>query len=141
MKESTSDRLKQIMRERNLKQVDILKLSIPHQKELGIKMSKSTLSQYVNGVQSPDQDRLYLLSKTLNVSEPWLMGYSVDRERVPDDERGSNLNDKTPEFFAIQRKSKRLTQEQQRRLLRIMEATFEKMDSYDVKDDGSDDYL
>lgn len=140
MKLSTAERLKQIMRERNLKQVDILRLSMPYQKELNIKLSKSTLSQYVNGIQSPDDDRLYLLSKTLNVSEPWLMGYEVDRERIPDEERGTELNNKTPEFYAIQRKSKKLTQEEQRRLLKIMELTFDKLDS-DDKDDDSDDYL
>ena len=39
----TSARLKQLMSERNLKQVDILRLSEPYQKELNIKMSKSTL--------------------------------------------------------------------------------------------------
>lgn len=84
-----SERLKQIMSERGLKQVDILEKSLPYQKELGVKMGKSTLSQYVNGVQSPDQYRIYLLSKTLEVSEPWLMGYDVDKKRVPDDERVS----------------------------------------------------
>lgn len=47
-----SERLKQLMSERNLKQVEILEKSLPYQKELGIKMGKSTLSQYVNGVQS-----------------------------------------------------------------------------------------
>lgn len=91
MKETVSQRLKQIMYERNLKQVDILRMTEPYKKETGIKLGKSTLSQYVNGVQSPDQDRYYLLSKTLNVSEPWLMGYDVSKERVPDEER-NNLN-------------------------------------------------
>jgi transcriptional regulator with XRE-family HTH domain len=77
MKTDTSNRLKQIMAERNLKQVDILNLSIPFQKKFNIKLSKSTLSQYVNSVQSPDQNRIYLLAKTLGVSEAWLMGFDV----------------------------------------------------------------
>ena len=77
-----SERLKQLMSERNLKQVEILEKSLPYQKELGIKMGKSTLSQYVNGVQSPDQHRIYLLSKTLEVSEPWLMGYEGQKVLV-----------------------------------------------------------
>ncbi|KRN60520.1 hypothetical protein IV70_GL000933 [Carnobacterium maltaromaticum DSM 20342] len=63
-------------------------MSLPLQKELGIKMGKSTLSQYVNGIQSPDQHRIYLLSKTLDVNEPWLMGFDVDKKRIPDNERG-----------------------------------------------------
>ncbi|MDG4944607.1 MULTISPECIES: S24 family peptidase [Staphylococcus] len=84
---TTSDRLKQLMKDRNLRQVDILNMSKPHQKELGIKMSKSHLSQYVNAKSSPDQHKLYLLSKTLDVGEAWLMGYDVDSYRVPDEER------------------------------------------------------
>ena len=77
MKTTTSLRLKQILSERNLRQVDILNSSLPLQKELGIKMGKSALSQYVSGKSSPDQDKLVLLSKTLGVSEAWLMGYNV----------------------------------------------------------------
>lgn len=79
MKEKTSTRLKQIMNERDLKQVDILNKSLPFQKKLNIKMGKSALSQYVNDVQSPDQDRIYLLSQTLNVSEAWLMGFDAPK--------------------------------------------------------------
>jgi len=56
-------------------------MSIPYQRQLGISMGKSALSQYVNDKQSPDQDRLYLLAKTLNVNEAWLMGYDVPKER------------------------------------------------------------
>ncbi|KIX91437.1 transcriptional regulator [Staphylococcus microti] len=85
--QTTSDRLKQLMKDRNLRQVDILNMSKPYQKELGIKMSKSHLSQYVNDKSSPDQHKLYLLSKTLDVGEAWLMGYDVDAYRVPDEER------------------------------------------------------
>ena len=39
------------------------------------------MSQYVNGVQAPDQKKLALLALTFNVSEAWLMGYDVPRER------------------------------------------------------------
>lgn len=77
MKETTSRRLKYIMRERNLKQVDIIEKSKPYQNELNVSLGKSALSQYVSGKSSPDQYKLTLLSKTLNVSQPWLMGYDV----------------------------------------------------------------
>ena len=80
MKQTTQQRLNQLMSERNLKQVDILNMSLPLQKETGIKMSKSHLSQYVNCKSSPDQHKLYLLAKTLNVSEAWLLGYDVPKE-------------------------------------------------------------
>lgn len=85
MKQSTQQRLKQLMSERNLKQIDILNMSLPLQKETGIKISKSHLSQYVNGKSSPDQHKLYLLAKTLNVSEAWLLGYDVPMEKHTND--------------------------------------------------------
>lgn len=79
MRESTSQRLQQIMAERNLKQIDILNLSKKFQEELGITMSKSSLSEYVSGSSTPDQYKLTLLGKTLGVSEAWLMGYNVPK--------------------------------------------------------------
>ncbi|MCH1670742.1 MULTISPECIES: helix-turn-helix domain-containing protein [Bacteria] len=88
-----SSRLKQIMSERGLRQVDILNMSIPYQKKLGITMTKSHLSQYVNGKSNPDQNRIYLLSKTLDVNEPWLMGFDVSEKRIPDEKRSSGKND------------------------------------------------
>lgn len=77
---NTSERLKEIMDLKNLKQVDILK-TVENQ---GGYISKSALSQYVNGISEPDQPRLTMLSKALNVSETWLMGYDepiVNRNR------------------------------------------------------------
>ena len=80
-KVSPSVRLNKIMNDRNLKQVDILEMSKPFQKELRITMGKSALSQYVNGKQAPDQHRVYLLAKTLGVNEAWLMGYDVPMKK------------------------------------------------------------
>lgn len=97
---STSERLKQLMSERNLRQVDILEKSKPFQKQLGVKMGRSALSQYVTGKSKPDDKKLYLLSKTLDVSEAWLMGYDVDIKRVPDEERGATQNEH-PEILTI----------------------------------------
>lgn len=83
MKNTTASRLKQVMSERNLKQVDVISLSKPHQKELGVKLGKSALSQYINGKSTPDQEKLVLLSKTLGVSEAWLMGYDAPMANDP----------------------------------------------------------
>ena len=46
---STSDRLKQIMKDGNLKQVDILNLALPVCAKFDVKMNKSDISQYVSG--------------------------------------------------------------------------------------------
>ncbi len=44
-------------------------------------LSKSTISHYMSGYTKPKSDRLYMLAKTLNVNEAWLMGYDVPMER------------------------------------------------------------
>lgn len=75
---TTGQRLKELMNIQGLRQVDILNKTLPYQKSLGIIMSKSHLSNYVNDRSSPDNDKMRLLAKSLNVSEPWLMGYDVD---------------------------------------------------------------
>lgn len=137
-----SERLKQLMSERNLKQVEILEKSLPYQKELGIKMGKSTLSQYVNGVQSPDQHRIYLLSKTLEVSEPWLMGYDVERKRIPDSERNSISNEQ-PEILPIYNK---LEKPRQEKVLSYAKDQLEEQESSNIisifnKPQDDEDYI
>lgn len=82
MSNNVSKRLKEIMLEKDLKQVDILNKSQYYQKKHGIKLSKSHLSQYVNGKSQPDQHKLFILAETLNVNEAWLMGYDVQKERT-----------------------------------------------------------
>lgn len=64
-----------------------------------IKLGKSALSQYVNGKQSPDQDKIYLLSKTLNVNEAWLMGFDVSPEREQSNAPSRDKNSNTYNFF------------------------------------------
>lgn len=78
---TTSDRLKQIMNERNLKQVDILNLSVPICAKYNVKMNKSDISQYVSGKVEPSQEKLVVLGLALNVNEAWLMGFDVPMER------------------------------------------------------------
>ena len=76
-KENTATRLKKIMNKRNLRQVDILNLTVPYCKKYDVKMNKSDISQYCSGKTEPNQDKLYVLSLALGVSESWLMGYDV----------------------------------------------------------------
>jgi DNA-binding helix-turn-helix protein len=78
---TTSDRLKQIMNERNLKQVDILSRCEPYCIKYNVKLNKNDLSQYISGKVVPGQDKLTILSMALNVNEVWLMGYNVPSEQ------------------------------------------------------------
>lgn len=76
-KENTSVRLKQLMKERHLRQVDILAKCKPFCEKYDIKLGRNDLSQYVNGKVEPGQEKLTVLGMALNVSEAWLMGYNV----------------------------------------------------------------
>ena len=45
-------------------------------------LNQSALSQYISGKITPRQNAIDELSKVLNVSEPWLMGYDVPMKRT-----------------------------------------------------------
>lgn len=79
--ESTSIRLKRIMEERNLRQVDILTKCKPFCEKHAVKLGRNDLSQYVNGKVEPGQEKLTILGLALNVSEAWLMGFDVPMDR------------------------------------------------------------
>lgn len=78
---TTADRLKQIMRERNIKQVDILEACKPYCEKYGVKLGKNDLSQYISGKVTPGQDKLTILGLALEVNEVWLMGYNLPSGR------------------------------------------------------------
>ena len=80
-KENTYIRLKQIMDNRNLKQVDILDMTKPYCVKYDVKMNKSDISQYVSGKVEPNQEKLFILAKALGVNEAWLMGFDVPMKK------------------------------------------------------------
>lgn len=43
-------------------------------------ISKSTLSEWLNGKYEPKQNNIYILSRALNVNPTWLMGLDVQKE-------------------------------------------------------------
>lgn len=61
-----SSRLIEAMTARGIKQKELAELT-------GI--SKSMISEYVNGKYEPKQDNIFKIAKALNVKESWLMGY------------------------------------------------------------------
>ncbi|HDL0547040.1 helix-turn-helix domain-containing protein [Staphylococcus aureus] len=92
MKESFSSRLKKAMLDKQMKQIDIINKS-KLLSDNGAKITKTDLSQYVNGKTRPGQKKLYVLSKVLDVSEAWLLGYDVSPKRPTDEERHLNQNE------------------------------------------------
>lgn len=79
--ENTSTRLKQIMEERNLRQVDLLEMVKPFCEKYNVKINKSDISQYLSGKVKPGQEKLSMLGMALNINETWLMGYDVPKEK------------------------------------------------------------
>ena len=61
---------------------ELLNMTGDSQNEMARKsgLTKSAISNYVNGSREPRQDALYLLSKAYNVNPTWLMGFDVDME-------------------------------------------------------------
>lgn len=72
MNVTMSSRIQAAMDAKRMKAVDICeKTGIP----------KSSMSMYLSGKVEPKSDRLYKLAKCLDVSEAWLLGYDVPKER------------------------------------------------------------
>lgn len=73
IKAELKDRLKEALEIREKKAVDLVR---------DLKIPKSAVSQYLSGKsQNMDSERLYLICRYLNVSEPWMMGYDIPMER------------------------------------------------------------
>ena len=108
-KQTTSNRLKQIMSDRNLRQVDILEMCKPYCNKYDIKLGRNDLSQYVTGKVEPGQKKLTVLGMALNVSEAWLMGFDVPMERMAFKDVPKNFHssfDSVNDFKIVYDKSK-----------------------------------
>lgn len=122
---STSERLKQIMNERSLRQVDILEAAKPFCEKYGVKLAKNDLSQYVSGKVEPRQEKLTILGLALNVSETWLMGYDVRKER-DEKEQPADSGELSEDRKAMHDLVDSISEDEVRRLLQIAHAAFEK---------------
>ena len=78
--DTISNRLKQALKMRNMKQADLVALT-------GI--GKSSISTYISGEYEPKRKNLYRLAKALEVNEAWLMGYDVDMK--PSENKNNKL--------------------------------------------------
>ena len=81
---NTALRLQQWMDENNATQTDILDRCKHYSEKYNIDISRSLLSYYVSGKAEPGNKRLFILSKALDVSPVWLMGFDVPQSPEPD---------------------------------------------------------
>ena len=70
---TTADRLREAMADAEMKQTELVRLT---------GLNKSAISRYLSGEYEPKQDAIYKLAAALNVTEMWLWGYDVPRERT-----------------------------------------------------------
>lgn len=111
---NTSERLKQLMASRNLRQVDVLEKCEPFCRQYGVQLKKNALSEYVNGKTEPGQHKLTILGLALNVSEAWLMGYDVPMERESAVSSAQSQKVRTVEFVTL---FNRLSPDQQKMII------------------------
>lgn len=117
-KSTTAQRLREIMDERGLRQVDVLNLCKPYCKMFDVRLDKSHLSQYLSGRIIPKQDKLSVLGYALGVSEAWLMGFDVDRKPT---NRVSVVRDISPQEEVIIEETRRLNNEGRDLLMKYLE--------------------
>jgi transcriptional regulator with XRE-family HTH domain len=81
-KVSTSERLREAMREAGMKQVDLIR-------ETGL--DRGAISSYLSGKYEPKQNAINKMAIALNVSEMWLWGYDVPKERTTNQKKNDDL--------------------------------------------------
>ena len=92
------DRLREAMEDAGKKQADLVR-------ETGL--DKGSISSYLSGKYLPKDKAIAALARCLNVSEMWLWGYDVPKERTIEQKKNDTLVDvvsklrKDPEFFSV----------------------------------------
>lgn len=110
MAHTFAERLKQAMKEKGIRQVDLIHAA----KEHGIKLGKSHVSQYVNGKTVPRAEMLLFLANTLGVEETWLGGQDEQETEGQESkencqkQEGSNLESLGGKAMREFKKSKKL---------------------------------
>lgn len=80
--ESIAQRLRKAMDAKGKKQADLVR-------ETGL--DRGSISSYLSGKYEPKQKAIYKLSKALDVSEAWILGYEVPMERSPESKKNDQL--------------------------------------------------
>ena len=74
------ERLLAVMKERGLKQTDVVALAQPYCAQYGVKLNKSDLSQYLSEKVIPGDDKVIVIGRALQINPSWLMGYDSPKE-------------------------------------------------------------
>ena len=97
-KASTAERLREAMNAANKKQADLVRET---------KLDRGAISSYLSGKYEPKQSAINKLAIALGVSEMWLWGYDVPKERSIAQKKNDDLAQivakmrQDPEFYEI----------------------------------------
>ena len=81
-KSTVKERLRMALVEANMKPIELSeRTGIP----------KSMISYYLNGKTKPKADRIFVISQVLGVSEAWLLGYDVPKNRTAEQKKNDDL--------------------------------------------------
>ena len=95
---STAERLREAMAEAGKKQIDLVN-------ETGLQ--RSAISRYLSGEYEPKQKAINKLAIALNVSEMWLWGFDVPKQRTAGQKKNDDLAQivvrlrKSPVFYEV----------------------------------------
>ena len=79
---STAERLREAIKDAGKKQIDLVRAT-------GI--DKGSLNHYVHGRYEPKSNAINKLARALNVSEMWLWGYNVPKERNGEQKKNDKI--------------------------------------------------
>lgn len=112
---NTSERLKEAMRIRQMKQADLMRAT---------GLAKGGISNYVTGRYEPKSDVITKLAKALNCSEMWLWGYDVPMERTNTKIPQSDKDDLSEGEKMLLDLFRRVPEEQQELVLQMIRAAL-----------------
>lgn len=118
--ESVAKRLNYAMSVRHITQAELSEKT---------KISTGSLSQYMNGKITPKQDRIFILSRALSISEAWLMGYDAPMEKQRVDRLDFNQFhnvDVTEDVKLLVERYDKLNNEKKQYVLKTLEYLLEK---------------
>lgn len=114
------ERIKQALTEANMKQAELARRA---------DLNTGALAAWIKGRYEPKQMAIYRMAKALNVSEMWLIGCDVPKERPPEQKENDAIADivqrlrQDPDFRSLVWKEKDLNPEQ----LKLLEQLVNQM--------------
>jgi len=120
---TTATRLKEALSLANMKQADLVRMT---------GLDKGSISCYVRGKYEPTAVAIRKLAVALNVSEMWLWGYDVYRERTTIQKKNDKLAEviikmrKEEDFFALVDMLSKLSPEQYSSIKQLLSAFINK---------------